>query len=165
MNIFSRFLNVVLIILLAVMVYFFIIRGEVYIGDDQREVITLTKQEKNLILAEMRDLLGSVQVIIDASLSNNHKEVEKTALLMGTQAKNNIPVKTLGKLPIEFKRLGYNLHQAYDEIALDAYEQLGTAHTLTQVSHLLKVCISCHTAYRIDEQRKPAVLEKDNVQK
>jgi cytochrome c556 len=56
----------------------------------------------------------------------------------------------MGKLPMEFKQLGFDTHTKFDQLALDA-EQMGDKdQVLEQVGKLMQNCVACHAAYRID---------------
>ena len=68
---------------------------------------------------------------------------------MGMDAAHAAPAQMVGKLPLEFKTLGFSVHRDFDTIALDA-ENLGDPkHTLGQLADTLQKCVACHSAYQI----------------
>ena len=61
-----------------------------------------------------------------------------------------VPGSLVGKLPLAFKKLGFDTHARFDELALDA-EQLGDRdHALAQLNAILMNCVACHAAYRFE---------------
>lgn len=143
--------TVVLLVLVSTgVIYKFIIQGDVMESDDGRTAIQLNSNERDLVLSEMRVFLESVQQIT-SGLSNNDMElVAEYARKSGRNAQMEVPGSLIGKLPISCKKLGFDTHAKFDELALDA-EQLGDRdHTLSQMNTLLKNCVACHDAYRFD---------------
>ncbi len=65
-----------------------------------------------------------------------------------------VPGTLMGKLPLEFKKLGFDTHTRFDQLALDA-EQLGDpGHSLTQLAELMQNCVACHAAYRFEVEQR-----------
>ena len=61
-----------------------------------------------------------------------------------------MPASLIGKLPIAFKKLGFDTHDRFDQLALNT-EQLGdTGNVLPELAQLMQNCVACHAAYRID---------------
>jgi cytochrome c556 len=98
----------------------------------------------------MRAFLESVQVITTAVGKQDMPTIASAARKVGTAAQQAVPSSLAGKLPLSFKRLGFDTHKQFDTIALDA-EDLGEPdHALQQLSVLMQNCVACHAAYRID---------------
>ena len=77
-------------------------------------------------------------------------KVKEAALMVGNQAQKGMPGSLVGKLPLAFKKLGFDTHNKFDELALNA-EQLGDPdHSLRQLSALMNNCVACHSVYKID---------------
>lgn len=96
--------------------------------------ILLTNAERDLVLGEVRDLLEARQAIIEAALADDMPRVAAEARKLGMAEVRAIPpeirLSLLGKLPAEFRQLGFSVHEGMDAIALDA-ESLGDRdHTL-----------------------------------
>ena len=61
----------------------------------------------------------------------------------------------IGKLPLEFKQLGFSVHRDFDQIALDA-ESLGDRdHTLKQLAVLMQKCVVCHASHALSAGTEP----------
>jgi hypothetical protein len=132
------------------MAYKFIIQGEVIEEPDSRTTILLTQKERNLVLSEMRVFLQSVQQITSGISADDMDLVVSSARKSGRNAQIAVPGTLIGKLPIAFKKLGFDTHAKFDELALDA-EQLGDGeHTVTQLGTLLENCVSCHSAFKFN---------------
>ena len=79
--------------------------------------------------------------------------VQDEQLLSGSAQYLNdlrIPGTLVGKLPVQFKKLGFDTHAKFDQLALDAEEFGDSDHALSQLSTLMKNCTACHAAYRFD---------------
>jgi hypothetical protein len=143
----------VLLIITSGIAYKFIIQGEVLLADDNRTAIQLNKSERDLVLSEMRIFLQSVQQITHGISEDDLELASTSARKSGRNAQIAVPGSLVGKLPLEFKKLGFDTHAKFDELALDA-EQLGDRdHTLAQLSTLLENCVSCHAAFRFEIEK------------
>lgn len=135
-------------------VYKFLFQGSVSSGTDGRTAIHLTAGERDLVLAEMRAFLESVQQVTKGIAANDMDLVAEYSRKVGKAAQGEVPGTLIGKLPIVFKKLGFDTHTKFDQLAMDA-EAFGDAnHALLQLSTLMENCISCHSAYRIDVVNK-----------
>lgn len=144
----------IVVLLLALltggMAYKFIIQGSVEQGSDGRSAIQLSHAEKDMVLAEMRAFLQVVQSITVGLSSDDMPNVVKSARSVGMAAQQDVPGSLIGKLPLAFKKLGFDTHSKFDTLALNA-EQFGDpADTLKELSVLMENCVACHAAYRLD---------------
>ncbi len=128
--------------------YKFIVQGNVVQIQDNRTAIQLTKDERDLVLSEMRIFLQSVQQITNGISKEDMSIVAIAARKSGKDAAVAVPGTLIGKLPIGFKKLGFDTHTKFDGLALDA-EQLGDGgHSLSRLNTLLENCVSCHATFR-----------------
>ena len=143
-----------IIVLLAIIVsgmgYKFI-SGSVAPSDDGRTSVILNKDERNLVLAEMRAFLVSVQAISQAITENNMDKVVSLATKAGMAAEANTPGSLFRKIPIEMKKLGFGTRKKFDEIAKTAKEQNDTKVLRKQLDSLMNNCIACHAIFRLPE--------------
>jgi hypothetical protein len=141
---------VILLLITTVITYRFVIQGSVAESPDERTAILLGKNERDLVLSEMRTFLESVQQITSGISGHDMNQVAVSARKSGISAQRAVPGSLIGKLPLSFKQLGFDTHAKFDELALDA-EDLGDAeHTLSQMSTILNNCVACHAAYRLE---------------
>ena len=140
----------VLLLVIAGGAYKFIIQGSVSKSTDGRMSIHLNAAERDLVLEEMRAFLTSVQQITQGISENDMELVSKYAKKVGKAAQGEVPGTLVGKLPIQFKKLGFDTHTKFDQLAMDTEDLGDSNHALSQLSALMQNCIACHAAYRID---------------
>jgi len=147
----TKYLTIILILLfiIAAGAYKFIIEGSTSESNDGRTEILLNDNERNLVLAEMRAFLASVQKINQGLAENNMELVTEYARKSGKAATGGMPGSLMGKLPLPFKKLGFDTHAKFDQLAMDANDLGDRNHTLQQLSTLMENCVNCHAAYRI----------------
>ena len=139
-----------LLVIIAAGFYKFILQGSTMENSDDRITILLDESERNLVLAEMRAFLASIQQISQGLAENDMELVARSARMSGNAAQQGVPGSLAGKLPIEFKRLGRDTHARFDQLAMDAEDLEDNSHTIEQLSNLMNNCVSCHAIYRID---------------
>ncbi|RDH87014.1 MAG: hypothetical protein DIZ78_05835 [endosymbiont of Escarpia spicata] len=143
-------ITALMLIVILGMAYKFIVVGSVEQATDGRLSLQLEPAEKDLVMAEMRAFLVTVQQINEGVVQDDMKKVADAARKVGRAAQEAVPVSLMGKLPLDFKKLGFDTHTKFDSLALDA-EQFGDKEqTLGALTELMQNCISCHAGYRID---------------
>ncbi len=141
----------VVLLLLAIlgMAWKFIIQGSTTVASDGRAAIQLTPAEKDLVLSEMRAFLASVQQITEGVSRKDMKQVVAAARKVGRAAQQEVPGSLMGKLPLGFKKLGFDTHTRFDNLARDAEELEDPGHALEQLNALMRNCVACHGSYRL----------------
>ncbi len=143
-------ISLVLLLITGGMAWTFLIQGETVTATDGRQALLLEPGERDVVLGEMRAFLASVQAIVQGVQEKDMAAVAKAARHVGAAARGDVPASLMKKLPLEFKKLGFDTHRQFDQLALDA-EQLGDPdYTLEQLAGLMRNCVACHAAYRID---------------
>lgn len=134
----------------SILVYLFVIQGATRPSSDGRTAILLEEGERDLVLAEMRGFLVAIQGISQAIADGNVDAAVNAARQVGAPAQHDVPVSLVGKLPIGFKKLGFDTHSRFDQLALNI-EQFGdTSQALPELALLMNNCTACHAAYRIE---------------
>jgi hypothetical protein len=149
----SKKCSVVIVLLLLVIaggIYKFIFQGSASEGTDGRMAIHLTTGERDLVLTEMRAFLESIQQVTKGITADNMGHVAESARKSGKAAQGAVPGTLVGKLPMAFKKLGFDTHAKFDQLALDAEEFGDSEHAMSQLSTLMENCVACHAAYRFD---------------
>ena len=153
----SKTCNGIIILLLLIIaggVFKFIFQGSTSPSTDGRSSIHLTADERDLVLAEMRAFLSSVQKITQGVAEDNMQMVAEYARQVGRAAQGEVPGTLVGKLPLAFKKMGRDTHAKFDQLAMDADDLGDGSYTLTQLSNLMQNCVACHETYRIDVAEK-----------
>lgn len=141
---------VLLLLVIAGGIYKFIFQGSVSESSDGRMAIQINAGERDVVLAEMRAFLESAQQIITGVNENDMARVAEYARKVGKAAQQAVPGTLMGKLPIEFKQLGFDTHAKFDQLAMDAEDMADGSHALVQLSTLMQNCVACHAGYRIE---------------
>ena len=144
--------GVITILLLALSaIGYKLVQGDVSPSEDVRIAINLSKNERNLVLNEMRNFLISTQGVSEAISNNDLKLAAKLASEAGMQAEKNTPGSLLSKIPLAMKTLGFDTRQKFDQIATDALKLNDPIHSRNQLDALMKNCIACHASFKIIE--------------
>jgi mono/diheme cytochrome c family protein len=142
--------SVVLLLVVFAMAYKFLWQGQVAPASDGRNAILMPEGERDLVLTEMRSFLQAVQAILTAANADDAAAIAEAARSVGMATSEGMPGTLVARLPGSFKKLGFDTHGRFDQLALDA-EQLGDVqHSLQQLAELMSNCVACHAAYRID---------------
>jgi len=131
----------------------FVVLGSVTTSSDGRAAIVMNEGERDLVIAEMRAFLISVQQINRGVSENNMDLVAEYARKVGRAAQADVPASLMSKLPLGFKAMGLDTHQAFDQLAMDAEEFGDRDQVLSSLTTLMNNCVSCHAAYRIEVER------------
>ncbi|MCW8905124.1 hypothetical protein [Sedimenticola sp.] len=138
-----------LLLVAAFFGYKFVYQGDTVTMSDGRLAIQLNSSERDLVLAEMRAFVDTLQAITQGIAREDLAQAAGAARNAGMAAQSGVPVSLAGKLPMEFKKLGLDTHRKFDQLALDAEQMEDPSHTLTQLSKLMQNCVGCHATYRI----------------
>lgn len=140
----------VLGLVLAALGYRVIFAGATTPAPDGRSAILLSAGERDLVLTEMRAFLQAVQGIVQAVGAGDPAGAAQAARAVGSAGTDEVPISLMAKLPIGFKQLGLATHGAFDQLALDAESLADLGHIQGQLADLLRNCVGCHAAFRID---------------
>lgn len=144
-------LVVVLALALAYIAYSFV-TGKVQPTEDGRVGVVLSKDERNLVLAEMRAWLENSQRLLAAANRNDFAEVAKLARASGMAAEAGTPATLMMKLPLEMKTLGLGTRAKFDAIAAEAEKTKDAKRVLVGLGDAMGNCVACHATYRFVQQ-------------
>lgn len=146
----SWVLVAVLTIIVAIFGYKFT-AGNVQPSDDGRQAVLLSKDERNMVLLEMRVWLQSSQGILAAASEKDFDAVIKSARASGMGAEAGTPAALFRKLPLEMKALGFDTRRKFDDIAADAEKFKDSNRIVAKLSVAMNNCTGCHGTYRFVE--------------
>lgn len=127
---------------LAFMVKMFIFTGNTIPSNDDRTAILVTEEERTMILGEMRHFLETIQEITAATAVDDLESVAELATKMGATSPD-MSASLMGKLPIEFKTLGFATHDLFTDLGVTA-KGGDTKAVLVELGDLMLNCTSCH---------------------
>lgn len=142
-------INLLFLAIILAMGYMFLLRGNTVASIDGRTAIVVTEPERQLLLGEMRGFLEAIQEITEAAGEDDMETIATVARKVGLASAGEVPAALMGKLPLEFKTLGFSTHSLFDELALNAEDIGDTNIMITSVATLLQNCTSCHAGYKI----------------
>lgn len=127
----------------------FFIRGNTVAGSDNRTAVVLGVAERELILAEMRNLLNGVQNILDGINRGDMKQTASAARAVGMASAADVNPALMAKLPMSFKQLGMSVHHEMDDLAQAAESGKPATELQTMLTGTLSKCVACHEAWQL----------------
>ncbi|TLS67042.1 hypothetical protein FEF65_08830 [Mariprofundus erugo] len=116
---------------------------------DERTVVLLEPAERQAVLGEMRVLLETTQVIVEALAREDLAAVEAAARPIGSAAIATVDFRLRAKLPLEFKQLGFGTHYAFDDIANMAKEGAQAREIQKKLAETMQNCVACHASFQL----------------
>lgn len=155
-------LFVLLLVLVAAMTMRFIVLGKTQTAAthnalDTRIAVIMTEEEKVYVLNEMRGMLEGVQEIVASIRTNDMEKISTVARSMGRNVADDAPKGLMGKLPIDFKRLGLGTHASFDQISVTARDPEKMDLVLLQLSNVMTNCVACHATFQIKTEEELAM--------
>ncbi len=123
--------------------------NETTVAADGREVILLKPAQRDLVLAEMRTFVNSLQNITQALGTDDAELFQEAALKVGLAAQQGVPLDMMKALPLPFKKLGMDTHKKFDQLAANAEQGASNEQLLIELSQLMNNCVACHAAYQL----------------
>ena len=77
------------------------------------------------------------------------KNATDAARRSGMHVMRNAPQTMMGKMPMEFRKLGMDTHQRFAALAEEASAMGDEKKILKQLAEMLANCNACHQGYRI----------------
>lgn len=115
---------------------------------DSRVNLKLTVEERAEFLAEMRQMLASIQGIMQGIAETDRNRIAESARLSGNRMARATPASVRAKLPQSFRDIGGPTHMMFEEMAVRA--ETDEMDMLARDSaELLKQCMACHATYRV----------------
>lgn len=133
---------------------FMFVEGQTAKGTDGRTAIILNQEEKDLVLTEMRTMLGSVQGVVAGLSEENLNRVRESAKASGMAIAGAVPPSLMAKLPFEFKQMGMGVHRGFDEISVAVEQQETPDMILMRLGEQVSSCVACHATYQLQVENK-----------
>lgn len=142
--------TVVLWMITVAVVMTFFVQGHTRPSSDGRTEVILAPSERDLVLAEMRELLKAVHGVITVlgSPDQNIKAAEGAARAAGMAMAVDVNPAIMLKLPLAFKQMGMSIHKDMDHLADGIAQGESPAQVLNRLSSMTARCTTCHDMYR-----------------
>ena len=113
---------------------------------ERRQLVNLTRPERDAVRAEMRQMLASVDGIVRAVSSGDRAAAEAAARASGMATA--VDPRLEKKLPTAFLEMGERVHHGFDELADAAKTNVPKDALLTRLADVTGTCVACHAVYR-----------------
>jgi hypothetical protein len=142
------------IITIALAAWLFV-QGQTRPGSDGRTEILLAPAERDMVLAEMRQLLKAVHGVVTAVGTGDldRKAAGQAARAAGMAMAADVNPAIMMKLPLPFKQMGMSIHKDMDALADAAAQGESTGQLLQRLSSMTARCTTCHDMYRFSGNR------------
>ncbi len=118
-----------------------------YTAIDNRIPITVTNQERNQTLYEMRDLLHGLFNLHLALSKNDYRAAAIVARPLG-HLMEKLPASMKERLPEEYIQLALAMQESFDVLARDGEKNKDISQVESQLSETMTYCSGCHDTYR-----------------
>jgi cytochrome c556 len=120
---------------------------------DARQRLALPPAARDMVLAEMRRMLESVNAILQGVVGGDQAAIESAARASGMAMAVDVDPRVMSALPAPFRELGMQTHRGFDALA-DRMKAGGTREdALRGLAQITNNCVACHAIYRLDEAR------------
>lgn len=116
---------------------------------DHRIVITVTQDERNQMLFEMREFLHHLFNIHNALANGDMAAVARSAAPMGEGILHRLPASVRNDSPVAFQEMSHGMHEIFRLIAKDAQVKGDIKYTVGQLAEAMTYCAGCHDTYRV----------------
>ncbi len=118
---------------------------------DTRQRVNVPPAQRNEILIEMRQMLGSIRGILYGLAADDMRMIEGAAWSSGTRQAPGPDYRR--EVPEGFRKFEIQTHQGFDALAEKAAAGGGQPDILKGLAALTNNCVGCHNAYRVVEGR------------
>jgi len=115
---------------------------------DTRINLKLTPEERVEFLAEMRQMLGSIQGVMQGIGDTDRERIASAARQSGNRMARATPASVRAKLPQSFRDLGGPTHMMFEELAVRA-ETDDMDSLARDTANLMNQCMACHATFRV----------------
>ncbi len=116
---------------------------------DTRTSLGMNAEEKAQFLSEMRQMLGSVQGILQGIATEDRALIAQAAAVSGNRMARATPDSLRSRLPQAFKDLGGPTHLLFEELVIRA-ETDDQQALLRHAVEIMNQCMGCHARFRAD---------------
>jgi alpha-acetolactate decarboxylase len=122
---------------------------------DKRYSLGLDEAEKAEFLAEMRQMLTSIQQIMTGIATKDKDMIIKAARYSGNKMARATPQSVKDKTPVSFEQIGGPTHMMFEELIINVEEMdLNDQDDITDLAEftgkLMRNCLACHAAFKVE---------------
>lgn len=124
---------------------------------DPRQRLVLAPAQRDMMLAEMRQMLGSVNGILQGLATGDLPAAEKAARASGMARSADVDPHIKTRLPQQFLEWAMRTHRGFDRLAGQIKVSSPQADIIRELATLTGNCVACHAIYRLDEARESSL--------
>ena len=117
-------------------------------AEDGRTNLNLSPGERAVFLADMRNMLASVQSIMQGIGESDRRKIADAAQQSGNRMARATPTSIRAKMPQSFRDIGGPTHMMFEELAVRA-ETDDMDMLSRETSEIMSKCIACHAEFRV----------------
>ena len=115
---------------------------------DGRLDLKLTPEEQTVFLADMRNMLASIQGVMQGIGESDRERIASAASQSGNRMARATPASIRAKTPQAFRDIGGPTHMLFEELAVRA-ETDDMESLARDTSKLMNQCMACHATFRV----------------
>lgn len=115
---------------------------------DSRISLKLTPHERVEFLAEMRQMLASIQGVMQGIGESDRERIAAAARQSGNKMARATPASVRAKLPKSFQEIGGPTHMMFEELAVRAATD-DMDSLARDTANLMNQCMACHATFRV----------------
>lgn len=115
---------------------------------DARTNLNLTPQERAVFLADMRNMLASIQGVMQGIGESDRERIAAAARQSGNRMARATPASIRAKTPQAFRDIGGPTHMMFEELAVRA-ETDDMDSLARDTANLMNQCMACHATFRV----------------
>jgi len=115
---------------------------------DARINLKLTPEERAVFLADMRNMLASIQGVMQGIGDSDRERISAAARQSGNRMARATPASIRVKIPLSFRDIGGPTHMMFEELAIRA-ETDEMDSLARDTANLMNQCMACHTTFRV----------------
>jgi hypothetical protein len=123
------------------------------IAGDGRRVVVLAPAERDMVLAEMRQMLESLNEVLYGLAAQDAGRIERAARAAGLGMAAGVEAQVVRALPPLYRELAMQTHRGFDLLAASAAAGQPREDLIRALSGIMSDCVACHSAYRAEAPR------------
>lgn len=119
---------------------------------DERRAVALTEPTLVYVLTEMRNLMDTLQSVMEAAGKGDWDKAAAAADKSGMKAAKATPKEVTAELPEEIRQMSRQMRLAFDVVAETASSKRDATAVSAKLAETMTFCNTCHQGYRFTQK-------------